>query len=103
MLLVPLRIVPVSVPLSIPEPLATLKIIVVLLVTSAGVLEASCDCTVTLKATPAVPVVGTTEYASLVGVPAEKTMLSLVTGLKIIPIVAVAVNVMVAADRKSVV
>ena len=68
MLLVPLRIVPVSVPLSVPEPLALLRVITVLVVTFAGLLEASRDCTVTLKATPAVPVVGTTEYASLVGV-----------------------------------
>ena len=95
MLLVPLRIVPVSVPLSVPEPLALLRVIRVLVVTFAGLLKASRDCTVTLKVTPAVPVVGTTVYASLVGVPAEKTMLPLVTGPKDMPDVTVAVNVMV--------
>ena len=57
----PVVMVPVRVPLSVPEPLALLKVITVLVVTFTGLPEASCDCTVTLKAVPAVPVPGTTE------------------------------------------
>ena len=51
-------IVPVSVPLNAPAPDALLKVIVVLLVGFAGLPLASCDCTVTLKAIPAVGVLG---------------------------------------------
>jgi ACS family hexuronate transporter-like MFS transporter len=50
---------PVKVPLSVPPPLALLNVTVVVLVTLAGFPLASCDCTVTLNAVPAVPVVGT--------------------------------------------
>ena len=53
------EIVPVSVPLKVPPPVATLNVIVVLLVGLAGLPLASCDCTVTLKAVPAIPVLGT--------------------------------------------
>jgi hypothetical protein len=52
-------IVPVSVPLRVPPPVALLSVIVVLLVGLEGLPLASCDCTVTLNAVPAVPVVGT--------------------------------------------
>jgi hypothetical protein len=55
----PLEIVPVSVPLNVPLPVALVSVIVVSLVTFAGVLAESCDCTVTLNAVPAVPVLGT--------------------------------------------
>ena len=65
MLLVP--IVPVSVPLNAPAPVALLRVIVVLLVGLAGVPPASCDCTVTLKAVPAIPLLGTTVNANFVG------------------------------------
>jgi hypothetical protein len=53
------EIVPVSVPLNVPPPVALLKVIVVLLVGLAGLPLPSCDCTVTLKAVPAVPLAGT--------------------------------------------
>ena len=56
--------VPVKVPLNEPPPVALDKVIVVPEVTFAGLPLASCDCTVTLKAVPAVPVEGTVEYAS---------------------------------------
>ena len=89
---------PVSVPLSVPPPVALVKVMVVLLVGLAALPLASCDCTVTLKAVPAVPVEGTTVYASLVAVPAEKTMFPLVTAVRpVCPAVAVAVNVIVSA------
>jgi hypothetical protein len=42
---------------------------VVLLVGLAGLPLASCDCTVTLNAVPAVPVLGTVVYASFVATP----------------------------------
>jgi hypothetical protein len=71
---------------------------VVLLVGLEGLPLASCDCTVTLNAVPAVPVLGTLVYANCVAAPAEKTMLPLVTGVKVVsPAVAVAVNVIVSA------
>jgi hypothetical protein len=63
-------IVPVSVPVSVPPPVTLLSVIVVLLVGLAGLPLASCDCTVTLNAVPAVPVVGTVVYASFVAAPA---------------------------------
>jgi hypothetical protein len=58
-LLEPLEMFPVSVPLKVPAPETLLKVTVVVLVTLAGLPLASCDCTVTLKAVPAVPVPGT--------------------------------------------
>ena len=58
-----------SVPLSVPPPEALLSVIVVVLVGLAGLLLASCDCTVTLNAVPAVPVLGTVVYASFVASP----------------------------------
>src|ERR1019366_5106293 len=89
-------IVPVRVPLSVPPPVALLSVIVVLLVGLAGLPLASCDCTVTLNAVPAVPVLGTVVYASFVAAPAENTMLPLVTAVRPVwPAVAVAVSVMV--------
>ena len=92
------RMLPVSVPLSVPAPVALLRVIVVLLVGLDGLPLASCDCTVTLKAVPAVPVVGTVVYASFVAVPGENTMLPLVTGVNAAPPeVRDAVNVMVSA------
>ena len=69
-----------SVPLNVPPPDALLRVIVVLLVGLAGLPLASCDCTVTLNAVPAVPVLGTVVYTSFVAAPAENTMLPLVTG-----------------------
>ena len=57
-------IVPVSVPLKLPPPLALLKAIVVLLVGLDGLPLASCDCTDTMKAVPAVPVHGTVVYTN---------------------------------------
>ena len=87
---------PVSIPLNVPPPLAVLKLIVVLLVGLDGLPSASWDCTVTLKAVPAVPVVGTVVYTNCEAVPAENTMFPLVTGVKpVIPAVALAVNVIV--------
>jgi hypothetical protein len=59
MLLPLIAMLPVSVPLNVPAPDALLKVIVVVLVGLAGLPLASCDCTVTLKAVPAVPVPGT--------------------------------------------
>ena len=50
---------PASVPLNDPPPVALLKVMVVALARFAGLPPASCDCTVTLKAVPAVPLVGT--------------------------------------------
>jgi len=58
-LLALVAMVPVSVPLNVPPPLALLKVIVVVLVGLEGLLLASCDCTVTLNAVPAIPVLGT--------------------------------------------
>jgi hypothetical protein len=60
------RMLPVSVPLSVPPPEALLRVIVVLLVGLEGLPLASCDCTVTLNAVPAVPVLGTVVYTSFV-------------------------------------
>jgi len=60
---------PVSVPLNVPAPVALLKVIVVAPARFDGLPLASCDCTVTLKAEPAVPVPGTVVYASFVAVP----------------------------------
>jgi len=59
------RMLPVSVPLSVPPPEALLRVIVVLLVGLAGLPFASCDCTVPLNAVPAVPALGTVVYTSL--------------------------------------
>ena len=50
---------PASVPLRVPPPVALLNVIVVVLVGLDGLPFASWDCTVTLKAVPAVPVLGT--------------------------------------------
>src|ERR1017187_4128372 len=61
-------IVPVSVPLSVPPPVALLSVIVVLLDGLFGLPLASCDCTVTLNAVPAVPVLGTVVNTSLLAV-----------------------------------
>ena len=58
-LLALLAMVPVSVPLNEPPPVALLKVMVVVLARVDGLPLASCDCTVTLKAVPAVPVDGT--------------------------------------------
>ena len=58
-LLLTVVIVPVSVPLNVPPPLALVKVIIVLLVGFDGLPAASCDCTVTLKDVPAVLVPGT--------------------------------------------
>ena len=82
------KMVPVSVPLNVPPPDAWLKVIVVLLVGFAGLPLASRDCTVTLKAVPAVPVLGTVEYASLVAAPA--TSVSVAKGVvpAVIPVIA---------------
>jgi hypothetical protein len=71
-------IIPVKVPLKEPEPVATLKVMVVLLVGLVGVPLASCDCTVTLKAVPAVPVEGTTVYANLVAVAAAVEVVTVI-------------------------
>ena len=60
MTLLPLvRMVPTRVPLNVPAPDAWLNVMVVLLVGLAGLPWSSCACTVTLKAVPAVPVLGT--------------------------------------------
>ena len=92
------RMVPVSVPLSVPAPVALLKVITVLPVGLDVLPLASCDCTVTLNAVPATPVLGTAVNASFVAAPAENTMLPLVTGVKLVmPAVALAVNVIVSA------
>src|ERR1700722_13500836 len=63
------RMEPVSVPLSVPPPVALLNVIVVVLVGLDGLPLASCGCTVTLNAVPAVPVLGTVVYTSLVAAP----------------------------------
>ena len=63
-LLLPFGIVPVSVPLRVPPPVALDKVIVVPEVTFAGFPLGSCDWTVTEKAVPAVPVDGMVVYAS---------------------------------------
>src|SRR5579883_2661592 len=94
-LLVLVAILPVSVPLSVPPPEALLNVIVVVLVGLAGLPLASCDCTVTLNAVPAVPVLGTVVYASLLAVPARNAMPLLVTEDNESPPEAVAVTVMV--------
>ena len=98
MTLLPLvRMFPVSVPLNVPAPDAPLlNVTVVVLVGFAGLLLASCDCTVTLKANPSVPVDGTVVYPNLLTAPAENTMFPLVTGVRpVIPAVGVAVSVIV--------
>ena len=66
MLLVPLAIVPVVVPLKVPEPDVTLSCTVVVLATGCGVLPLSCACTVTLNGTPTMGLAGTDEKTSLV-------------------------------------
>ena len=55
----PLPILPASVPLNVPLPVARLKVMVVALARFAALPLASCGCTVTLKAVPATPVLGT--------------------------------------------
>ena len=65
--MVPLVIVPLLVPLKVPEPEVTLNCTVVLLVTFCGRSPASRACTVTLKACPCVGLAGTDEKLSLVG------------------------------------
>ena len=62
--------VPVSVPLKLPPPVALLKVIKVEVERLEGLPLASCDCTVTLNAVPAVPEPGTVVYTSFVAVPA---------------------------------
>ena len=52
-------ILPVSVPLKVPLPLALVNVMVVVLPRLDGLPLASWDCTVTLKAVPAIPVLGT--------------------------------------------
>jgi hypothetical protein len=74
-----------------------LKVIVVLLVGLDGLPLASCDCTVTLKAIPAVPVPGTVVYANCVAVPAENTIFPLVTADRLMPAVSLAINFIVSA------
>jgi hypothetical protein len=83
------RIVPVSVPLSVPPPVALLRVIVVVLVGLDGLPLASCDCTVTLNAVPAVPVLGTVVYTSFVAAPAFTVNAALV------PVLLDAVDVIV--------
>src|SRR5436309_15497363 len=58
--------VPVSVPLNVPLPATLLNAMVVVAVGLLGLPKGSCDCTVTLKGVPSVPVVGTEVYASFV-------------------------------------
>jgi hypothetical protein len=58
--------VPVRVPLSVPPPVALLKVMVVVLVGLLGLPKGSSDSTVTLKAVPGVPVLGTEVYTSFV-------------------------------------
>ena len=82
--MVAVAMLPVSVPLSVPLPVALLKVIVVALVGLDGLPLASCDCTVTLKAVPTVPVIGTDVKASFVAAPAENTTFPLVTGVKVV-------------------
>src|SRR5262245_56890855 len=85
---------PVNVPLSVPLPVALVKVMVVVLVGLLGLPLASCDCTVTLKAVPAVPVVGTEVYASFVAVPALMVMDELATlVVRLSPLVRDAVRV----------
>jgi len=84
------EIVPVSVPLSVPPPEALLSVIVVVLVGLAGLPLASCDCTVTLNAVPAVPVLGTVVYTSFVAGPAVN-----VTGAVCVMVVLSVVSVAV--------
>jgi len=71
--------VPVSVPLNEPLPVALLKVIVVVLVGLDGLPSASCDCTVTLKGWPVVPVAGTVVYARLLAAPTLTIRLELAT------------------------
>jgi hypothetical protein len=93
-----LKSVPVTVPLRLPAPVAALNVIVVSLLGLAGFPLPSCDSTVTLKLVPAVPVVGTVVYTSLVAAPAENTIFPLVTDPKVvIPADAVALSVIVSA------
>jgi hypothetical protein len=66
--------VPVSVPLNVPAPDALLNVMVVSELTFAGLPPASCTCTVTVKATPAVPVGGTEVKASFVGTAVKVTV-----------------------------
>jgi hypothetical protein len=77
------RMLPVSVPLSVPPPEALLRVIVVLLVGLEGLPLASCDCTVTLNAVPAVPVLGTVTLNAVPAVPVLGTVVytSFVTAL----------------------
>jgi hypothetical protein len=58
-MLLPLVILPMSVPLKVPLPLALVNVMVVVLPRLDGLPLASWDCTVTLKAVPAIPVLGT--------------------------------------------
>ena len=62
--------VPVSTPLRLPAPAALVKVIKVSAVGLDTLPLASCDCTVTLKAVPAVPVPGTLLKAKRVAAPA---------------------------------
>src|SRR6266487_1734495 len=91
--------VPVTVPLSVPPPLALLKVMVVGLVVGVlGLPKGSCDCTVTLKAVPAVPVDGTVVYKSLVAAAALTTIEELAAlVVSVSPLVREAVRVIVSA------
>ena len=67
MTLLPLvKMVPVRRPPNAPPPDALLKVIIVLLDGLQGLPEESCDCTVTLKGTPAAGLFGTDVKASFV-------------------------------------
>ena len=91
-LLALVEIVPVSVPLSVPPPVALLSVIVVLLVGLAGLPLASCDCTDTLNAVPAVPVLGTAVYTSFVAAPGLTVKGALLPAVSVSPLVRVAVS-----------
>ena len=90
--------VPVRVPLSVPPPVALLKLMVVVLEGLLGLPKVSWVCTVTLKAVPAVPVLGTVVYASFVAVPATNVIEVLAAlVLSVSPLVLEAVRVIVSA------
>src|SRR5262249_28579276 len=71
---------------------ALLNVIVVLLVGLAGFPLASCTCTVTLNAVPAVPELGTTVKANLLAAPAVKVTVAVCVMTRLLSVTSVAGN-----------
>src|SRR4051794_25453785 len=69
-----------------------LNVIVVSVVGLAGLPLASCDCTVTLNAVPAVGELGTAVNASLVAAPAVKVTVAVCVTTRLLSVTSVALN-----------